>query len=561
MAQLQAAAAHLRQGRPAEAVPLLRAAAARWPQSPDAQRLLGLALRDSGDFAGAEGPLRTALALDPRSGPSAVALSELLLASARAPEAELCMAPLAAAPGADINVLTALANAIKAQGRLDEARALYARIVAESPNSAVAEHNLASMDGDLERFADAEAGARRALAKGLDAPETWLVLGRALLGQDRHGESEAALREAIRRRPDYVDAHGELAQLIWMTTEDAQAAVASLDAALRLRPDFAPLALKKAEILDYAGDPDAAIAALTPIVADPASDPVLHVMAARLLGAREPERALEHAHIAAKALPLDYIAQSGLCEAYLAAGDGAAAAALAEGLRARMPENQHALALLATAWRLTGDARYDLLYDYDALVAPSQIAVPPGWTRLEDFLADLTQSLTRLHTRRTHPIGQSVRHGSQTSQSLDLSDDPVIKAFFVAIDGPIRERLAALGRGSDAVRSRNTGDYGFNGVWSVRLRPDGFHANHVHPKGWLSSACYIALPDAVERGQEGWIKFGEPGVPTLPGLPFQHAVKPEPGRLVLFPSYMWHGTIPFSGDQPRLTIAFDVIPA
>jgi hypothetical protein len=30
--------------------------------------------------------------------------------------------------------------------------------------------------------------------------------------------------------------------------------------------------------------------------------------------------------------------------------------------------------------------------------------------------------------------------------------------------------------------------------------------------------------------------------------------------LVLFPSYMWHGTTAIQGDDPRLTIAFDVKP-
>jgi hypothetical protein len=29
---------------------------------------------------------------------------------------------------------------------------------------------------------------------------------------------------------------------------------------------------------------------------------------------------------------------------------------------------------------------------------------------------------------------------------------------------------------------------------------------------------------------------------------------------VLFPSYMWHGTVPFDGQAPRLTIAFDLQP-
>jgi hypothetical protein len=223
--------------------------------------------------------------------------------------------------------------------------------------------------------------------------------------------------------------------------------------------------------------------------------------------------------------------------------------------------DQHAIGLAATAWRLSGDPRYEALFDYGALVRGSPIDTPDGWPDLETYLADLAVSLDRLHTLHTHPIGQSVRHGSQTSQSLHHSTDPVVRALFQAIDGPIRRYIQALGSGDDPVRSRRSNDYGLNGVWSVRLRPGGYHTNHVHPKGWLSSACYIALPAAVQFGQEGWLKFGEPGFPTQPPLPAEHFVKPEPGLLVLFPSYMWHGTVAFSGDEPRLTVAFGVVPA
>jgi len=31
--------------------------------------------------------------------------------------------------------------------------------------------------------------------------------------------------------------------------------------------------------------------------------------------------------------------------------------------------------------------------------------------------------------------------------------------------------------------------------------------------------------------------------------------------LVLFPSYAWHGVIPFETDDRRLTMAFDVVPS
>jgi hypothetical protein len=56
----------------------------------------------------------------------------------------------------------------------------------------------------------------------------------------------------------------------------------------------------------------------------------------------------------------------------------------------------------------------------------------------------------------------------------------------------------------------------------------------------------------------GWIKFGEPSLELPLKNPIRRAVQPMPGRLVLFPSYMWHGTIPRQASSPRTTIAFDV---
>jgi hypothetical protein len=62
----------------------------------------------------------------------------------------------------------------------------------------------------------------------------------------------------------------------------------------------------------------------------------------------------------------------------------------------------------------------------------------------------------------------------------------------------------------------------------------------------------------TEASQEGWIKFGEPRWP-IPGCKVERVVQPKEGRVVLFPSFMWHGTIPFSSGE-RLTAPFDVVP-
>jgi hypothetical protein len=46
----------------------------------------------------------------------------------------------------------------------------------------------------------------------------------------------------------------------------------------------------------------------------------------------------------------------------------------------------------------------------------------------------------------------------------------------------------------------------------------------------------------------------------LAACPADHFIRPQPGMLVLFPSYLWHGTVPFETGGRRLTAAFDVVP-
>ena len=95
----------------------------------------------------------------------------------------------------------------------------------------------------------------------------------------------------------------------------------------------------------------------------------------------------------------------------------------------------------------------------------------------------------------------------------------------------------------------------------MRLRSGGRHSNHVHPMGWISSALYVALPtkSADEPDDAGWLTLGEPDARLGIDLPPWRKVEPRPARLVLFPSTMWHGTVPFQ-DGERLTVAFDVAP-
>lgn len=440
-------------------------------------------------------------------------------------------------------------------------------MVAPTPNDRVSWHNLAAAEGDRGRLAESEAAARRAIALGIPAPETRLVLARALQGQRRLDEAERMFEEALALRPAYVEAHRDLAQLIWMRTGDVGAALRRLDTALSAAPGEPGLYLVKSIVLEFAGDCAAGLAAAqTGLAVAPGAVQLLRQAAHLCADTGDAALAVSLAQRACAAAP-GPDAQLTLCEALLAAGRHAEADATAAAVCAAVPNNQHAIALQATAWRLLGDPRYDSLYDYGHFVRSQTLETPPGWNDLASFLAEVAGELEALHSFRIHPLQQSVRGGGQLTLLQAELTRPLIDALFGSIGRAIRGFISEIGSGPGPLRSRNTGKFAITGAWSVRLRSGGYHADHVHPRGWISSACYIALPPAIGAGagphpdRAGWLRLGRPGVATDPPLAADHFVRPAAGRLVLFPAYMWHGVEPFESGEPRLSVAFDVAPA
>jgi uncharacterized protein (TIGR02466 family) len=445
------------------------------------------------------------------------------------------------APGAT-GAVEALAKLLAARGRPDEAVAVHQSLVTASAGHPLAEFGLARILLEVGRDIDAEAACRRGIARGLGGAEPWVFLGRVLYGQGRFDEAEHAFRAAVRRDPASPDAHRELAQLIWMRTGDIAQARAELDAALP-SPALTSVTVR---LLENAGK-EVEACALAAERAD--RDPVLAVLAARAALRIDPQAAARR--LAAAPASADPVALAkGWIEVDLALGRAAQAAARAEALHATRPHDHYATALLATAWRLAGDPRYGALHDYAHLVKTYWIAPPAGWSSLEAYLVELAGALDGVHASLTHPIGQSVRHGSQTIRDLTTYSHPAIRALLQAIDPPIRRHIADLEEAPP--------DYRILGAWSVRLNGGGSHIDHIHPEGWLSSAFYVRVPERLPDRQ-GWLRFGQPGPPTSPALAADHFVKPEPGVLVLFPSWMWHGTVPFTADETRLTCAFDLV--
>jgi len=102
----------------------------------------------------------------------------------------------------------------------------------------------------------------------------------------------------------------------------------------------------------------------------------------------------------------------------------------------------------------------------------------------------------------------------------------------------------------------------FTSSWYVKMRSGGHLDAHIHEVGWISGAVYLALPTDKKDPTEGCFEYGIHG----DNYPQKHTnfpvgiVNPNVGDIVLFPSSLFHRTIPFTSNEERICIAFDLRP-
>jgi uncharacterized protein (TIGR02466 family) len=592
---LQTAAGHLQAGRLAEADSACRAALARRPADALATHILGLVERRRGRLDEAERLLRLSVDLEPRNPefrsnlgqmlaargqpdagcqqlehavrldgrfrPARLGLARLAIQLGRFALAESHARALTSADPRDSEAWSALGAALDGLGRGVEARAALERAVEIAPGYGSARFNLAVMLCRQERAAESLAQIEAAERHGLTHPRFAPTRARALMLLDRYDEAETVLAAVVAARPDDLDSQFMLAQLRHVRGDEDFARSLREAAALPAAPPA--VAMMHADVLRRAGRTAEAERLLHGLIARHGRAPPLLSSLANLLheSGRNAE-AVAAAREAAAALPDDVPVVENYVAALLSAGEPAEAVPVIERFRTQAPLDQRWITYRIDAARQLGESLFSEWSDVGRFVRPYDLPPPPGFSSIEEFNAALRPVIEARHAQRHHPLDQSLRFGTQTSRGLLDDDEPLLVAFRQALAGPIADYQAAIGRDADhPLLARNLAPARLVGCWSIRLRRGGHHVNHIHPEGWISSAYYLAVPPEVEDpvARSGWIKFGEPRFPMPGGEPLRF-VQPRIGRLVLFPSYMWHGTTPILGDEPRMTIAFDAVP-
>jgi predicted Zn-dependent protease len=512
--------------RDTEAVTALAAAAAALPNYAEAWNTLAEVQRRMGNSAAAEKSFRKVVALEPGHLPAKLSLGMVLTENGMAEEGEtLLAAGLAQATDKMLQAAFtySLGVAQLEQGKREAGLENFAKVRALDPaGSAGLDFNRANILVELSRVEEAESLLLDMVRRDPGNPEAHLSYNRLLHGEKREKKFLTSFDDA----PQTTALQLSKASLLVTAgrAEEAQEIYARLLAA---EPDNTHAAAGLAEGLSKLGRHDEAVTCL--------------------------EKAMVHA-------PGNPVLLTGITGASLQARDPQKAAAMAEKILASTPHDQLVLAMLGSAWRLLDDTRHEKLNGYEDLIQVFDLEPPEGFSDMAAFNAELNEFLSGLHKTKHQAQTQSLRSGSQTYGQLFNARHPLVEKARQRIDGAMARYITALKPdASHPFTGRRGQGFRYQGSWSSRLSDQGYHVNHVHHEGWISSSYYVDVPPAAKdtKTQEGWIKFGEPAFDI--GLTPLRTVQPVPGRLVLFPSFMWHGTIPFR-DKARTTIAFDAVP-
>ncbi|MGR9087584.1 MAG: tetratricopeptide repeat protein [Gammaproteobacteria bacterium] len=499
----------------AEAKALLRV----YPKAPELHNLIALCMQGQGRLREAAASFRKLLSIDPNIAEIHFNLGVLQTqlndqkAAVASYRKSLQLKP--GLPSAHFN----LGALLQGQGALQDAAKHYQQAVDLEPRFFEALGNLGTVRQLQGQLDAAEHCYRKVLEIRADALGHF-NLGTVLYGLGRHQEAIREFREAVSHNPDFADAWNSLGETLRDRGEMDEAS-RCYQKALDVQPGHGRAQYNLGETLCLAGR---------------LHDAVRYFDASDFADSRE--RALQCLYKTGQFEPFkqrfDRLAANTRHHSVLL---GALAAHYAANFG--QPNGYH----------FCKDPMAHVLHTHiDELTAPES-------TLLQDLLQDI-QHLAIAERKQGR-----LYYGMQSAGNLLLRSEP----SFQKLAGLIRQKVAEYRRHFAGSREEIIKAFPrrveFTSSWYLRMRQGGYLTSHIHEEGWISGCVYLRLPDK-NQGHEGSFEYSIDGddYPRLHDAFPSRIVDQKVGDLVLFPSSLFHRTIPFQSDQERVCVAFDVAP-
>ncbi len=268
--------------------------------------------------------------------------------------------------------------------------------------------------------------------------------------------------------------------------------------------------------------------------------------------------AIDAGRRAVAADPDNSLGYNHLTFALLANEDFEAALEVCDACLERHPHDVASLAYKPTALHALGRAEEGArLVDFERLTWLTQVELSDGRLSVAAFNRELANIARSSSSRPFDP-----------TQTVDILIEPhgVMTTFREMVDQALKHFLSKLPVDPSHPFLRARPEHWEVEGWATRLLQMAPQEHHFHQHGWVSGVYYVTVPDSIGadgHGRAGFLEFCRfPQYSKRNAKSEFLALPPRPGMLVLFPSYFYHRVTPFepAGDEPRISIAFNLIP-
>jgi len=197
--------------KPDEAVAAYQHAAALMPKDPEAHLSAGRLLEGQGRFADAEAEYRQALAVDGSSTDTLTGLANIYMRGQRFADAADVLRKLMALHPDDASAHMQLGRVLAAEGKNSDALTELQTAAKLAPSDAALQRDLADVYLNNKQYGPAEVAYRALLSANQNDAELHHSLGVTLLHEQKLPEAEQEFLAAVRLKPDFGAAYGDLA--------------------------------------------------------------------------------------------------------------------------------------------------------------------------------------------------------------------------------------------------------------------------------------------------------------------------------------------------------------
>ena len=182
----------------------------------------------------------------------------------------------------------------------------------------------------------------------------------------------------------------------------------------------------------------------------------------------------------------------------------------------------------------------------------------------DGFTAELSAELIKYHhsSKGDFRSQSLLNRGSQSSGNIFLLNEPFVVPLRQCIENKISQYRGKFAQSSEGFLVKWPKRYSLFG-WLVSIKGGGNLDSHNHKEGWLSGSFYLSVPARESSSSvEGGIGFSVAGprYPELRASPPEKIIPVVERDICIFPSSLFHETVPTASSDERVSFAFDVIP-